>query len=477
MISKPMKYWIPASLIAGASLHAQDNGARSAVRSDSSIVIEEVIISAQRHDQNAQKVGITLSTVEYEALERGLYQTLPDIAYRLPNVEMFEDFGGQGMPVWVIRGVGLQDFNANNTPTAAVYVDEVYQSSVAQGGSGVFDTERVEVLKGPQGGLYGRNTSGGVVRQLTRRAELNNRDGYLSAAVGSWGERIWQAGLNQPLSDSIAVRVAGRVQRSDDAWQTSLATGKPHGEKDLWDLRGWWLVEPSERSRMEIKVYGGQNRSELPLARAVGLYNADGSYCSAVLAGQRDDENCLSYGGLVATMNGEPDTVPFPAIQKSNGATSLSNAINRFDNRQLGSTVILTHDLDNAGLGPVQLQAITNYEKFDFGLTFDYDGSSAELGHQITASAIETLSQELRLASAGSGNMRWNAGLLLSRDEFLEDRQYRLKDNTPVGSVHGQLDYAQVTRSRALYAQTEYSLTERWSVNAALRYTREWKTY
>lgn len=440
-------------------------------------VIEEIIVSARRRDEDSQQIGLTLATVNREQLQRGLLRNLPDLADSLANVELFDDYGGQGLPVWVIRGVGLQDFNANNTPTAAVYVDEVYQSSSVQGGSGLFDSERVEVIKGPQGGLYGRNTSGGVIRQLTRRASLQGNEGYVSAATGSWDEQLLEAATNRVLSDTLAVRVAGRVNRSQDAWQKSIPSGQEHGRKDVWDLRSWWLLDISERTRVELKLYGGANESELPLTRSIGLYDATGNFCTAVLEGRRDDAACLNYAGLVDVLTGSTTPSLSPSVQKRDGSTSLSSPLNRLDNHHAGGTLLLTIDTGWSAIGSPQWQAISNVEEFDYGLRFDYDGSGAELGHQITSSEISTVSQELRLVSTAQTALSWQIGALLSREEFVEDRQFRLQDNIPVGLVHGQLDYTQVTRSRAVYALGDYAFSERWSANGSLRYTREWKTY
>ncbi|MES3008792.1 MAG: TonB-dependent receptor [Pseudomonadota bacterium] len=462
-------------LLVGAELQAQQptGGSNAATPG---YHIEEVIVSATRRDQNSQQVGISLTAFGRDELQRSVTRSLPDLAESLPNVELFDDYGGQGIPVWVIRGVGLQDFNANNTPTAAVYVDEVYQSSSVQGGSGLFDTERVEVLKGPQGGLYGRNTSGGVVRQLTARASLQEQEGYISLGTGSWDERLLEGAANQPLSDTLAVRIAGRVNRSHDAWQTSLASGRKHGEKDIWDLRNWWLLETSESSQLELKLYGGENNSELPLARSAGLYEPDGDFCAAVLAGQRDDQQCLNYAGLVSALTGGAAS-PSPSVQKRDGSTVLSSTLNRLDNRHAGATLLFSADTGLAAIGSPQLQAVSNIEHFDYGMAFDYDGSAAELGHQITASAIRSVSQELRLASTSAAPLSWQVGAVLSREEFIEDRQFRLQDNAPVGLVLGQLDYTQTTRTRAAYALTDYAWNERWSLNSSLRYTKEWKTY
>lgn len=436
----------------------------------SSSVIEEIVVTALHRQQQSQQVPISLDVIEGDALTNGLLRSLPDLAGSLPNVEMFVDYGGQGLPVWVIRGVGLQDFNANNTPTAAVYVDEAYQSSSAQGASGLFDTERVEVLKGPQGGLYGRNTTGGVVRQLTRRASLDGNDGYVNAQAGSWQEGGLEFSSNHVLTETAAVRFAGRSVNSSDAWQRSLADGSKHGQKDLWDLRSWWLWQPSEDTRLDLKLYGGRNDSELPLARSIGVYDASGGFCAAALQGRRDDSNCLSYAGMLAAQSGDDPETFNPSRQRSDGATSLSNPINRLQNRQAGATAIVSHDSDFAG-GSV-IDVILHYEAFDYGFVFDYDGSPLELGHQLTTSAITEQSQELRIASAGTGRLNWQMGAINSRDKFIEDRQYRLKDNVLVGLVHGQLDYTQITHSRSAWGHVDIALNDQWSANASLRYTR-----
>jgi len=441
----------------------------------SSSVIEEIVVTALHRQQQSQQVPISLDVIEGDALNDGLLRNLPDLAGSLPNVEMFADYGGQGLPVWVIRGVGLQDFNANNTPTAAVYVDEAYQTSSAQGASGLFDTERVEVLKGPQGGLYGRNTTGGVVRQLTRRASLDGNDGYVSAQAGSWQEGGLEFSSNHVLAESVAVRFAGRGVNSSDAWQRSLADGSRHGRKDLWDLRSWWLWQLSEGTRLDLKLYGGANDSELPLARSIGVYDASGEFCAAALEGRRDDSSCLSYAGMLAAQSGADTESLSPSRQRRNGATSLSNTINRLHNRQAGATGIVSHDSEFAG-GSV-IEFIFHYETFDYGFAFDYDGSPLELGHQVTASDITEQSQELRVASAGTGRLNWQMGAISSREEFVEDRQYRLKDNVLMGLVHGQLDYTQVTHSQSAWGHLELALNDQLTATGSLRYTRASKRY
>ena len=141
--------------------------------------IEEIIVTANKREQSIQDVPIAISAFDNSALAEIGADSLENLTNFVPGVALFDDRGA-GQPTWVIRGVGLADFNANNTPTAAIYYDEAYMTSNALGGIGLYDIERVEVLKGPQGGLYGRNTTGGAVRIVSNRPNLAESEGYVS---------------------------------------------------------------------------------------------------------------------------------------------------------------------------------------------------------------------------------------------------------------------------------------------------------
>src|SRR5690606_5069038 len=120
-------------------------------------------------------------------LEALNFRALPEAAALAENVMMFEDYSGAALPTWVIRGVGVQDYNSNNTPTASVYLDGAYQVSTVMGAASLFDVQALEILKGPQGGLYGRNTTGGAVILRSQRAQLGEREAALDLGYGRWG--------------------------------------------------------------------------------------------------------------------------------------------------------------------------------------------------------------------------------------------------------------------------------------------------
>jgi len=188
--------------------------------------LQEVSVIAKKRAQNASEVDISLNVIRPEVLQSLNILNLPDATSLVENVSLFEDFTGAGIPTWVIRGVGLQDFNSNNTPTAAIYVDGAYQVATIMGSAALLDINTLEVLKGPQGGLYGRNTSGGAVLLNSNRAQLDSRMAQFNAGVGNWGRYQFQGVVNNPVGANTAFRIALQSETGSDAWQDSLnATG------------------------------------------------------------------------------------------------------------------------------------------------------------------------------------------------------------------------------------------------------------
>jgi len=150
-------------LLAGASVLAADNGADTAEVP----TIGEIVVTAQRREESNLKVGLTLTALSGDALAQQRVEQVLDLKGRVPNLDIKEQVPG-AMPVITIRGVGLNDFGAANSPSAGVYVDQVYVASIAMMAFDMYDVERIEVLKGPQGTLYGRNSTAGALNIITR---------------------------------------------------------------------------------------------------------------------------------------------------------------------------------------------------------------------------------------------------------------------------------------------------------------------
>ena len=192
--------------------------------------LEEIIVTAQKRQQSLQDVSIAISAFDGSQLQELGLTNLEQLPAVVPSVEL-SDARGAGQPTWVIRGAGLADFNANNTPVAAIFYDEVYMTSNALGGIGLFDVARVEVLKGPQGGLYGRNATGGAIRILSESPGLEATSGYVRGTYGTWDRWGLEGAVGGPIiADKLAYRLALHTDQGG-GWQDSLAT---------WDVESVW---------------------------------------------------------------------------------------------------------------------------------------------------------------------------------------------------------------------------------------------
>jgi iron complex outermembrane receptor protein len=457
---------------------AAQDAARESPSADASDT--EIVVTAQRRTERAQDVPIAIAAFS-EAQVRELGATrLQDLVRSVPNVTLYDDRGA-GQPTWVIRGVGLADFNPNNTPTAAVFQDDFYLPSNALAGVGLYDLERVEVLKGPQGGLYGRNTSGGAIRVESRKPVLGEVNGLAEASYGSYDSFQMQAALNVPLGHSLALRLSGTTDQGG-GWQDSLATpAKDHwGDRDVLAGRAQLLFEPSDKFRVLLKVEGGRDKSETLLGSVIGTEDltkpsaGTNVFCPALLAGHRDDSTCATFADRILQAQGIPFG-PRASDESGDGRVVLSNPINKLDNDWLQLNGQISVDL-----GFATLQSITGKLNFDYRQAFDYDGTQLTLAHERSNVKFDVWSQELRLTSKDDGPFDWLVGGVYNYDKIDDIRDFFINDNLFVGGSLIQSffrTYTQKTKAWSGYANAGYDLSGKVRVHGSLRYTDEKKRF
>ncbi len=439
-------------------------------------LLAEIVVTAQKRSENIQSVPIAVTAFGGQALrERGVAR-IEQLANAVPNVQL-QDFRGLGQPTFVIRGVALLDFNANNTPAAGVYVDDVYQSSVVMGSGAIYDVERVEVLKGPQAGLYGRNTTGGAVQVISKKPTIGDTSGYFDASYGSYETAHLEAGQSIPLGDTFAARVAFSLDKGWDGWQTSLPSGKTWGRPDRQAVRGQLLWRPNDRLSANLKLFYARDDSEMTLGTAVARYNAFGGTCAAVAAGHMNPAGCLTWNQLIRPSSGSA------ALQSDDGKTTLSQPVNQLHNRDVGGALNITYDL-----GSATFSSITGYDHFIFGLKDDFAGAVDQMLVQTQRAPINYISQEFRLASnAGDSPLSWIVGTNYALDRYTDLRKDFIADNRIILGLPsfsltpatGRLDlgFRQRTEYYGVFGQADYAFTDKLTVSAALRYSNEEKQY
>lgn len=479
---------LPAPAEDPPSAAASDADAAAA---DGKVFADQITVTAQKREQPLADVALTLTAFSAEGLEERGIDDLKTLSENVPNVVLRHN-SGAGVPVVVIRGIGLQDFRVNNTPTAAFYIDEIYQTSVAMNRFAMFDLERVEVLKGPQGGLYGRNTTGGAIQLISRRPVLGENAGDLRFGYDEHGGLGLELGMGTPLGERTALRFAARAEGGSGGYFRSVPGGFDHGEADRWAARALFRFE-GERSDVVVKLHAGRDRSESPLLRTIALWApganlvpglADGvlfnyadaapgaGICPAILAGRRDSAACASVDGKT------------PASQALAGVHhSLSPEESRLDNAWVGASAVA-----HRTLGSLELTSVTGFEQFDHGRLVDFDAVALE--HQTIdyRSDIEQWSQELRLSGPWGGRVSpeggrrgfFLAGLVVGQDELVEGTTLTATSGlVPLafGTDGAVQIYRQRTSSAAAFVHLDWPLFERFKLVGEARYSRESKKF
>ena len=233
-------------------------------------ILEEVIVTAQKREESIQDVGIAITAFTGDMIDRlGLVRGT-DIMAMTPGVHAGGDMAGNRTK-FTIRGVVQNDFNTAIEGPVAVYVDEGYIAAAQGQTFGAFDIERVEIQKGPQGTLFGRNATGGVVHYLTRKP-TREFEGYADVSYGSYDEVRVEAAAGGPLSDNLSGRISGMFNRHDEVLDNQFPLQDPSGSlpfagivpgtpraddawnENIWALRGQLLFEPSEDKEFLISI-------------------------------------------------------------------------------------------------------------------------------------------------------------------------------------------------------------------------------
>lgn len=451
---------------------------------------QTIFVTAQRRNERILDVPITMSAFTAEALdERGVVK-LEDVSSAVANVSMFKMASGQ--PTWIIRGVGLADFSPNNTPTAAIFTDDVYLTSTAMSQLAMFDIERVEVLKGPQGGIYGRNASGGAVKVITAKPSFGDSENVATFGIDNWSRVHAGASVNATLSpDTWAARFAFDATGGNggDGGPYHLINDDRHyGTPNSLALRASNLFKLSPDSSLNFIVDAARDKSDTPRLMALGVYAAPGvgparTLCAPIAAGRLDNDSCYSNAQWHQEhYDGSSDQSPGRATP---GRSTLSDPYGQFDIDTVGATL---HG--RFKLGGQDLVSVTNLRSFDFGRSYDGDGSRGEFSHTLQMTRFKVGSQEFRLQH-DEGEVKWAAGLSFARDTLEEDRSFLFRDSQryiELGSfaAYGVRDaseliatvrYDQVTESASAFGQFDWAFAPLWSVGGSLRYTDETKTY
>jgi iron complex outermembrane recepter protein len=219
--------------------------------------LEEVLVTAQKRSQNVQDVPVALTQVSGEQIRAAGLESAADIQYLTPGL-IVSPSSTNAIPNFSLRGVGLNDFTAVQSSPVAIHVDDVYLASSTLLNFALFDIDRVETLKGPQGTLYGRNSTGGAVNFFTR-SPTSSFEGNASLGYANHESFSAEGFLSGPLSPTLSARLSLLYKKQSDG-PFSHPTIDGIGKQKKFAARGQLLWEPSSDFNARLIVYGGTDK-------------------------------------------------------------------------------------------------------------------------------------------------------------------------------------------------------------------------
>ncbi len=468
--------------------------------------LQTIVVTAQKRQQNIQNVGIAIAAFKGRQLEdRGIF-TSTGLAKIVSNVSLSGSYGGQ-MAQYTIRGVTQNDFNDHVESVVALYVDGTYVAMQQGQSFGTFDINRVEVLKGPQGTLFGRNATAGLVQYITNRP-TDTFESYIKVNYGSYNDTRVEAAISGPLSDTLSVRFATLAEQYDGyiknvypsqtfvpaAEQPGLSSSHLPGAGG--NLGG---LKYQGASRVEVlKKFSGNSRLLLignfsqsvtstgPYLSipTVSIFNSAGQEINDIYATPSQDCQALQGNACVhGPFSPIPGVLrPVPGADfygyrnpNANGRTTSCdycfNDANEF--RSYGATARFSSDFGN-----IQFTSITDYKNFYKNFSLDLEAGPENQFYWHGLSREDTVTQEFRLNGA-SGRSRWVGGAYyLHIDNHSADGIGALPDSSyPVNNWAQPRVVSERTNSYSLFGQEEFALNDKVSLIGGLRDTIEQKQY
>jgi iron complex outermembrane receptor protein len=432
--------------------------------------LEEVTVTAQKREQNLQDVGISIAAFSQENLKDMGVTSVAQLGSMVPGVNIFQ-FGQDATTTITIRGVSQNDFADHNEAPVAVYQDGAYNSFIGGAGLTLFDVDRVEILRGPQGTLFGRNATGGLVQVISRKP-TDTFEAYATADGGEYGLARLEGALSGPLGEIVSSRLAFSATHQDGFVQNTIGPDKQgarnlstrlqfdlhpaDGVSLLWNMRtvrddvtGTVAYKP----RSSLFTPGVQN----------GLVRYPGSEAEYVAF-------CEGFFGSTPPP-GSTDCFGFTGPRPDDPWTVASDTPGVMDRTLLGTTATLSWKWSPT----VQLTSISDYLKLDRNYVEDTDGTSAKLFNFSSDMKSWQFSQELRL-NGTAGALNWQTGVYFL--DIHHDVRTGADANTgfsPDFDFFTNNHNVQTTRSYSAFGQVDWNFASTWSVTGGLRYVADEK--
>lgn len=345
----------------------------------------DIVVTATKRSESLQKIPLSVSAIGGDDLAKARVNSVDSLVTKVANLQL-TSIVGDNTPIFALRGVSMSDYSLNQSSPVATYYDEVYKGNFAFLGVAMYDLERVEVLKGPQGTLYGKNTTGGAVNLITKTAKLGETSGNFSMGYGRFNRVDLNGAVNLPIGDKAALRVAGTFAQAN-GWFKNVVPGQPDlAETREWGLRGTLVFEPADGVKFTLR---GSTSYQDP--RNYGIYA---------------QPEAINRAGL-----GKWEIASNETARRKARTTSVALTAN-FD---LSDTLALT--------------SITSYDKGSLHFIEDTDGQSIQLLEIPYDDEAKQFAQDLRLTSDTGGLFDFIIGAYYNREQVFNSSNFKIAND------------------------------------------------
>ena len=392
------------------------------VNAQQGTALEEVIVTAQRREQSLQETAISVTAFTSEAIEMRLLNNMADLSQFTPNVEINNgraDGGGSNAAIF-IRGVGQFDFIFPTDPGVGVYLDNVYMGRTLGGMVDLTDLERVEVLRGPQGTLYGKNTIAGAINLVTAKP-TGEFGGEAKITAGEYDRIDGSLNVNFPIIKDVLNGKASVILKNRDGYGESLADGRDFGDEDRQVFRGVLDWMPSQAVEAEFSADYTHWDQNGPMSNLSSVYPSS--------SGFRELFNAIAAPYLAARDGLPPGSVFDERYITTDEFTTYATGPVKDKGDVWGVSAVVDWEIS----GKVHLKSITSWREMDLDFGSDLDNTPFDFAQTNQQQEQDQLSQELQFSGlAFNERLDWLAGLYYFRE--------RGEDHNFVHFGHGLLD-------------------------------------
>jgi len=457
----------PQRLFAQTPAPASGDDADASRKGDA-VRLDEVVVTATRREENLQNIPASITAINAKQLEEQGITSTTALANSVPGLQLFSPNSGTDN-FFSIRGVTQNDYAEHEESPIAVYIDGAYMSQSAGTSALLFDTERVEVLRGPQGTLFGRNATGGLVQYISKQP-TDYLDGYVSATIGNYSSKHVESAVGNKITDGVSFRVSTALDYADGYLTNVLSDGDNPGNRNSWAARAQLRIQPNDDLQIDINLHGTAQHTRSGFYKDIPTYPDAADHGLAVAV-----PPTLNFWGSCSGC----DPAGYKVPSSYDFYTGASTFPGYNDESTVGDTTTIKYTS-----GELNITSISDITRYNKQYAEDSITAAIREANFISGVHVTQYSQEIHLDNGSKDGFRWITGAY-----FLHmDGNYNFGLGlypaalTPLG-LQGVIpngnatDYSIVTRSLSEFAQGEYDIAKNVTAVLGVRWSQEDKSF